>query len=144
MPANGRALVSYLREQVPGITNTQIAEWAGVTYQRVTDWDNGRAQSAPKHHEVVTLGLAAEKEHLNLDLWSLLQIAGFEYIESPMVARRDHWIREWAKLTLELQDADFTDLTRTVQAAKRAFRAKGEPNETQKMLADLRRRERDE
>ncbi|WP_395110214.1 hypothetical protein [Actinomadura sp. SCN-SB] len=143
MPANGRALVTYLREQVPGITNTQIAEWAGVTYQRVTDWDKGRVQGEPRHHEVVTLGRAAEKEHLNLDLWILLKVAGFEYIESPTVAKRDHWIREWAKLTLELQYADFTDLTRTVQAAQRAFQAKGEPNETQKMLADLRRRERD-
>ncbi|QKW39942.1 hypothetical protein HUT06_42820 [Actinomadura sp. NAK00032] len=109
-----------------------------------TDWDNGRAQGEPRHHEVVTLGLAAEKEHLNLDLWTLLQITGFEYIESPLVAKRDHWIRELAKLTLELQDADSTDLTRTVEAAQRAFRAKGEPNETQKMLAELRRRERDE
>jgi hypothetical protein len=137
MPENGRNLINYLREHIPGVTNQQIAEWAGVTYQRVNGWEYGVDQGDPLHHEVVALGRAAEKKHYNVDPWSLLNRAGFEYIESPMPERRALWLKRWSELTLELQDADFTDLVRTVEAAQKAFKAKGQPTETQALMRRL-------
>lgn len=125
MTLPGNALVDYIKSQIPGVTNAQIAKWAGVTTQRVVDWSHTRAQGWPLHHEVIALGRAAEKEYPynGVSPFELLTIAGFEFITHPDVERRARLMKEWAELTVQLQDADNTTLWRTLSAAQKAMRS---------------------
>lgn len=121
----GNALVDYLRSHIPGVTNSQIAKWAGVTTQRVTDWTLHVHRGHPRHGEVIKLARAAEKEYPynGVSPFELLTIAGFEFITHPDVERRARLMKEWAELTVQLQDADNTTLERALSAAQKAMRS---------------------
>lgn len=124
MPLPGYRLVSHLKNQIPDLSDATIASWAGVSRQRVTDWSAQRIQGGPQHAEIIQLGRAAEQAYPAHDVgpFSLLEVAGFEYVPPPWEEHRRRLLVQWAELTLQLQDADIVTLRRVVRAAQKAVK----------------------
>ncbi|MFG1854079.1 hypothetical protein ACGFJT_19750 [Actinomadura geliboluensis] len=98
----GRELWEYLQIEYPGISDTKIANLAGVTPSAVSGWKFGNHQ--PEYHTVRRLhqGLCDAYPRQGSDeIWLLLK-AGYPVPPDPEVERLRRFTKEWAEVTAEL------------------------------------------
>lgn len=98
----GRELWEYLQDEYPGISDTRIANLAGVTSSAVCGWKFG--DHRPEYDKVRRLHqrLCDAYPYRGSNEIRLLSKAGYDLPPDPKVERLRRFTREWAEITAEL------------------------------------------
>ncbi|MFV2178810.1 haloacid dehalogenase-like hydrolase [Actinomadura sp. LOL_016] len=98
----GRELWEYLQTEYPGISDTKIANLAGVTSNAVSGWKFYDRQ--PEYHTVRRLhqGLCNAYRYSTNNEIRLLLKAGYPVPADPEIKRLRRFTKEWAEITAAL------------------------------------------